>query len=90
MFIWGLVLFGLGILAVLDSQLNYGYVFRSANSMVFLLLSLGVLIRTKILQKQGYKEHLLKKNIELNARIEDMERSQSPEERVKSRQKVPV
>ena len=90
MFIWSLVLFGLGILAVLDSQFNYGYIFRSANSFMFMLLSLGVLIRTRMLQKIGYREKLLKNNIELSAKIEDMERSQSPEERVKSRQKVTV
>lgn len=90
MFIWGMVLFGLGILAVLDSQFNYGYIFRSANSIIFMLLSLGVLIRTKMLEKIGYKEGLLRKNIELNAKIEDMERAQSPEERLRSKQKVPV
>jgi len=90
MFIWSLVLFGLGILAVLDSQFNYGYIFRSANSFVFMLLSLGILIRTKMLEKLGYKEKLLKTNIELSAKIEDMERSQPPEERLKSRQKVTI
>jgi hypothetical protein len=90
MFIWGIVLFGLGILAVLDSQFNYGYVFRSANSFVFMLLSLGILIRTRILQKLGYKERLLRSNIELTAKIEDIERAQSPEERIKSREKVTV
>jgi hypothetical protein len=90
MFIWGLVLFGLGILAVLDSQFNYGYIFRSATSIVFMLLSLGILIRTRILQKLGYKEKLLKNNIELSSMIEDMERSRSPEERIRSRQKITV
>ena len=90
MFIWGIVLLCLGILAVLDSQFNYGYIFRSANSFLFLLLSLGVLIRTRMLQKQGYKERLLKSNIELSSKIEDIERSRSPEERVKSRQKITV
>lgn len=90
MFIWSLVLFGLGILAVLDSQFNYGYIFRSANSLVFMLLSLGVLIRTKMLQKLGYKEQLLKNNTELRARIEDIERSQVSEEKRKTKQPVAV
>jgi hypothetical protein len=90
MFIWSIVLFGLGILAVLDSQLNYGYVFRSANSIVFMLLSLGILIRTKMLEKMGYKENLLRKNIELSAKIEDMERAQPLEERKKAKEKVSV
>ncbi len=90
MFIWSLVLFGLGILAVLDSQFNYGYIFRSANSLVFMLLSLGVLIRTKMLQKLGYKEQLLKTNVELRSRIEDMERSQASNEKRKTEQPVAV
>ena len=90
MFIWSLVLFGLGILAVLDSQFNYGYVFRSANSILFTLLSLGVLIRTKILQRLGYKEQLLRRTTQLIAKIEDMERSQSPEERQNTKRKLTV
>ncbi len=90
MFIWSLVLLCLGILAVLDSQLNYGYIFRSANSIIFMLLSLGVLIRTKMLQKLGYKELLLRRNINLNARIEDLERSQSQEEKRKSKENLTV
>ena len=75
MLIWSFVLLGLGVLAVLDSQLNYGQIFRSANSVVYMLLSLGVLIRTKILKIQGYRERLVRKNIELEAKVEELQHS---------------
>ncbi|MEE9553172.1 MAG: hypothetical protein V3W18_02650 [candidate division Zixibacteria bacterium] len=75
MLIWSFVLLGLGILAVLDSQFNYGHIFRSTNAVVYLLLSLGVLIRTKILGNQGYRERLVRKNIELEAKVEELQRS---------------
>ena len=73
MFIWGIVLFCLGITAVLDSQFNYGYVFRSANATMFMLVSLGVLIRTRMLSKQGEKEKLRKAKVELESKVEDLE-----------------
>ena len=78
MFAWSIVLFGLGVLAVLDSQLNYGYIFRSANSFLFMLLALGLLIRTKMLEKLGYKEQLLETNKELETHIEKLKASQTP------------
>ena len=56
----------------------------------FMLLSLGILVRTKILQKLGYKEELRNRNVELQAKIEDIERSQSSEEKRKSKQMVGV
>ena len=75
MLIWSFVLLGLGVIAVLDSQFNYGQIFRSANSVVYMLLSLGVLIRTKILKSQGYRERLVRKNIELEAKVEELQHS---------------
>jgi len=75
MLIWSLVLFGLGVLAVLDSRFNYGHVFRSANSIMYMLLSLGILIRIKIMANQGYRERLVRKNIELEDKVEELQRS---------------
>lgn len=90
MFIWSLVLFGLGVLAVLDSQFNYGYIFRSANSFVFLLVSLGLLIRTRMLEKFGFKEQLLESNKELRAHVEELTHSQTAMEKRESKQEVTV
>jgi hypothetical protein len=75
MLIWSLVLFSLGVLAVLDSQFNYGQLFRSTNSIMYMLLSLGVLVRAKIMGTRGYREQLVRKNIELEERVKELERS---------------
>jgi hypothetical protein len=46
MLTWCAVLFALGLLAFLDSLLNMGEIFRRVNSVLFMLVSLGLLIRT--------------------------------------------
>ena len=74
---WSVVLFCLGFLAVLDSQFNYGHIFRSANSFFFMLLALGILIRTKIMRKKAFRERIVRENIELRARIDKLEGSQA-------------
>jgi hypothetical protein len=79
MFVWGLVLFGLGILAFLDACFNYGQLFRTANSFMFMLVSLGVLIRTRVMKKMGYKERLVESNDALKAKIMDLKQSQESE-----------
>lgn len=69
MLVWCAILFGLGVLAFLDTIFNYGEIFRRVNSVVFMLLSLGLLIRTRLLTKFGKLEALLKKNTELESQI---------------------
>lgn len=46
MFGWCALLFCLGVLAFLDSLFNYGEIFRQINSVLFMLTSLGLLVRT--------------------------------------------
>jgi hypothetical protein len=46
MLIWCGILFALGILAFMDSLFNYGDIFRQVNSVLFMLISLGLLVRT--------------------------------------------
>jgi len=46
MLVWCGILFGLGILAFMDSLFNYGDIFRQVNSAMFMLVSLGLLVRT--------------------------------------------
>ncbi len=67
MLIWCMILFGLGVLAFLDTIFNYGEIFRRVNSILFMLLSLGLLVRTKMLIKFGQLEALLKRNIEVES-----------------------
>ena len=73
MLIWSIVLFILGIVAVLDAQFNYSEIFRRANSLVFMFLSLGVLVRTKILINRGFRERLIRENIKLEAKVKELE-----------------
>jgi len=46
MFVWCSVLFFLGLMAFLDSLFNMGEIFRQVNSVLFMLISLALLIRT--------------------------------------------
>ena len=90
MLIWSILLLGLGVLAVLDSQLNYGHIFRSANSLVYMLLSLGILIRTRVMGTQGYREQLVRKNIELEEKVERLQSSLDQLKKQASEREVPA
>jgi len=56
MFVWCATLFVLGVLAFLDSMFNMGDIFRQVNSVFFMLISLGLLIRTTTKMKSKSKE----------------------------------
>lgn len=62
MLVWCAVLFVLGVLAFMDSLFNYGEIFRQVNSVLFMLVSLGLLIRTttkiKLRTVEGYMERI--------------------------------
>ena len=58
MLVWCALLFFLGVMAFLDSVLNMGEIFRQVNSVLFLLLSLALLIRTTTKAKEKRKEQL--------------------------------
>jgi hypothetical protein len=75
MLIWCAILFTLGILAFMDSIFNYGEIFRQVNSVLFMLTSLGLLVRTttKIRGKQleSYQEQVSRLEMEVrNMRTE--------------------
>jgi len=75
MLIWCAILFTLGILAFMDSIFNYGEIFRQVNSVLFMLTSLGLLVRTttKIRGKQleQVQEHVTSMEMEMrNMRTE--------------------
>jgi cytochrome c oxidase subunit IV len=52
MLVWCSFLFFLGVLAFLDSIFNYGEIFRQGNAFLFMLLSLGLLIRIFVRRKK--------------------------------------
>lgn len=71
MFLWCAILFILGIVAFLDSVLNlYGSLFRQINSMFFMLISLGLLVRTSTKKSagkiEGYENRI--ENLEMQVR----------------------
>lgn len=83
MLIWCAVLFGLGILAFMDSIFNYGEIFRQVNSVLYLLTSLGLLVRTttKIRGKQleSYQEQVARLEMEVrNLRTEQESMKRTP------------
>ncbi len=71
MFIWCATLFVLGVIAFLDSMFNMGDIFRQVNSVLFMLISLGLLIRTttkmKTKTKENYEERVY--NLEQQVRV---------------------
>ena len=82
MFIWCAILFLLGIAAFLDSLFNYGEIFRKINSVLFMLVSLGLLIRTttKIKNRniEGLKDKIEK--LEYEMRVIQKQQEKFPEE----------
>ncbi len=72
---WCVVLMCLGFLAILDGCFNYGNVFRTANSSMFFLVALGLLVRTKMKSKGAMKESMEKCNDRLRERMMEMRNS---------------
>jgi len=69
MLAWCAILFLLGILAFLDTIFNYGDIFRRVNSVVFMLVSLGLLVRTSMKMRIKRIEGLLARVAELEEQI---------------------
>ena len=71
MLVWCAVLFMLGIIAFLDSLFTFGEIFRKINSVFFMLVSLGLLVRTstkmKMKQIEGYIDKIKKLEEEVKA-----------------------
>jgi membrane protein DedA with SNARE-associated domain len=76
MFIWCSLLFTLGILAFLDSLFNMGDIFRQINSVLFMLISLGLLIRTTTKAKSKKREENLKKIRALEQQVSVLQEGQ--------------
>ena len=67
MLTWCATLFGLGIFAFLDSLFNYGDIFRRINSVIFMLVALGLLVRTSMKMKLKTIENLTERVKQLEA-----------------------
>ena len=81
MIYWCVILLGLGILAFLDTIFSYGDVFRRVNSVLFMLLSLGLLVRIKTMIKLKKMEKLIERNTELERQVAQFNNSHIPKEK---------
>ena len=89
MLIWCALLFGLGVLAFLDTIFNYGEIFRRVNSMIFMLISLGLLVRISMKAKIKRVEGLIAKVAELEEQLTRFKSTAAPQ-KPKVQQKEPV
>jgi hypothetical protein len=82
MIFWSAFLFLLGLSAFLDSMFNYGEIFRRVNSVLFMLVSLGLLIRTttkmKLRRIEGYIDKIERLEYEV-IQLRRKERTKNPE-----------
>ena len=62
MLVWCIVLLFLGLAAFLDSIFTFGDIFRRINSVMFMLVSLGLLVRTstkiRLAKREGYEKRI--------------------------------
>jgi flagellar hook-associated protein FlgK len=72
MLIWCSVLLFLGVTAFLDNLFTQNEIFRTINSVLFMLVSLGLLVRTSTKKRIGRIESYLKKIDELERQIKDL------------------
>ena len=73
MFVWCSVLFVLGIFAFVDSIFNMGDIFRQVNSVMFMLISLALLIRTTTKAKAQTKEQYEKRIFDLECQVKSLD-----------------
>ena len=78
MLAWCTILFVLGILAFLDTIFNYGDIFRKVNSVFFMLISLGLLVRTSMKMKIKRIEGLISRIEELEEQITQLGGAHNP------------
>jgi hypothetical protein len=74
MFAWCAILFLLGITAFLDSLFNYGDIFRKVNSVLFMLVSLGLLVRTTTKMKTRKIETYLERIERLEKEVREKQK----------------
>jgi hypothetical protein len=73
MLVWSSILFILGLMAFLDSYYNYGGIFRSINSILFMLIALGLFARTACKVRAGRIEQYMRKLESLRQEMRQMQ-----------------
>jgi hypothetical protein len=74
MLVWSAILFLLGVAAFLDALFNYGEIFRKVNSVLFLLISLAILVRTTTKMKDAKIEKYQQKVEDLEQKVNNLSR----------------
>lgn len=83
MLTWCTVLFFLGVAAFMDSLFTFGDIFRRINSVLFMLVSLGLLVRVSIKQRLKQKEGYQQRVGELESEIRNLKGTKEKVEREK-------
>jgi len=81
MLTWCAILFLLGIAAFLDSIFNYGEIFRQVNSVLFMLVSLALLVRTTTKIRMRKIEKYITRIEELEQKLNKMPQSKPMKEK---------
>jgi uncharacterized protein YqgV (UPF0045/DUF77 family) len=79
MLVWCAVLLFLGIAAFLDSLFTFGEIFRKINSVLFMLVSLGLLVRVSTKIKLAKREGEQQRIEELEKQVAELSRKQKVE-----------
>ena len=86
MFVWCTVLFLLGVLAFLDSTFTFGEIFRRVNSVLFMLVSLGLLVRTSMKMRlrsmETMRERIAQLELEVKILSEGKKKALEPQMKV--------
>lgn len=75
MLMWSAILFILGVAAFLDALFNYGEIFRKINSVLFLLISLAILVRTTTKMKDARIEKYQQQVDDLEQKVNNLSRN---------------
>lgn len=76
MFVWCTLLFVLGLLAFIDSIFNMGNIFRQVNSVLFMLVSIGLLVRTSTKIRTQKTENYEQRIFDLEQQLYSSEKEQ--------------
>ena len=83
MLIWCCVLLFLGVSAFLDNIFTQNEIFRTINSVLFMLVSLGLLVRISTKKRIGQIESYLKRIDELEQQIKNLSLTERPPQKTK-------
>ena len=71
MFAWWMAIFGIGVMALLETYYDFGPVFRQITAVMVLMSSLGLLTRIVRKSKEQTKEKLAMRVSELEIELRD-------------------